>query len=94
MIYNEKYIKENEIILDLDNKGLELKPRLRGYATYCLSPPSYTYHWLDLEIKVNVTKQSLFSFSDSQFRDEALYGMSLFKSCQVLLGRSWLLDDC
>ena len=68
------------MILDLKGKEVESKPTLEVMLAIISQPHfSYTLHWLDLEIKANITKKALFSFSMRKFKAEAfLVGLWLF----------------
>ena len=66
-------VKEDKTILTLMEKDDKLKPNLEVMLPIVWQPHCYTFHWLDLGIKVNTTKQALLSFLMRKFRDEALY---------------------
>jgi len=55
---------------------------------------SYPLHCPSLGIKVNNTKQALFSFSMSKFRNELLHEILPLSACQTSPSGLWLFDCC
>jgi len=88
----EEAKEENEITLDLDEKAVKSKPTLEFILPIVPQSHFYPLHYTNFEIDVNITKQALFSFSLSKFRNEALYEMFPLSASLVLLVGSWMFD--
>jgi len=59
---------------------------------YDLQIHSCALHWPNLGVEINITRQTLFSFSVSKTRDEVLYEMFSLRARYTLFGGSWLID--
>jgi len=61
-------------------------PWTLSYLLFLKFTHSCSFHCPNLEFKVNITKQTLFSFSMSKIRYEALYGIFSLSACYTLFG--------
>jgi len=79
--------KGKGFILDVEEKKVELKPTLKALLPIVSQPHSCALYCPNLEIKVNIIKETLFTFLMRKLRNEVLYDMFPIDAWYLLFGR-------
>ena len=84
-------VKAEEIILICRERDDKLKPTMEFVLPIVSQPHSYALYCPNLEIEVNITKETPLSFLMNRFfRNEVLHVMFPLSACQTLHDGLWL----